>query len=79
MEYAFLRRGKSKVLLLDFSSALSDYNKAIELSPYYVDSYYERGIVHALLKDNIKACLDWYKAKELGEEHADKYINTYCK
>jgi tetratricopeptide (TPR) repeat protein len=45
-----LNCGKAKVVLKDYVGALKDFDKAIELYPFYVDAYALRGRVKSKLE-----------------------------
>ena len=59
----------------DYTGAIQDYNKAIELDPDFVDAYNNRGIDKHSLGDKIGAIQDYNKAIELDPYKADVYYN----
>ena len=59
----------------DYDKAISDYSKAIELNPNFVEAYSNRGVAFAYKKDYDKAILDYSKAIELNPEYAKAYSN----
>ena len=50
----------------DYSKALIDINKSIELNPDYAMAYNNRSYIYSQLGDYFKANQDFIKAKELG-------------
>ena len=59
----------------DFSGAIDDYGKAIELDPNYVGAYNNRGNSYANLKQYERAIDDYDKAIELDPNNAHAYNN----
>ncbi len=59
----------------DYTGAIQDYNKAIELDPDFVDAYINRGIDKHSLGDNIGAIQDFNKAIELDPDYARAYYD----
>jgi tetratricopeptide (TPR) repeat protein len=66
----FIYRGFSYFNLKEFSKAIGDYNKAIEIGPDAV-SYFWRGRSKLVLKQNIDAIADFDRAIELNFEQKD--------
>ena len=75
----YYNRGNAKNNQKDYSGAISDYNKAIEINPNYAETYYYRGIAKINISQKNSGCLDLSKAGELGYEKAYEMINKYCK
>ncbi len=67
------------VLLGDYSSALKEYNKAIELKKDFVEAIYNRGIVHIILGENTAACEDFLESSKMGSERGTKKYQFFCK
>ena len=63
--------------LEDYSGAIADFTKAIELKPDYAYAYNNRGI--AKIKAGLPYCSDMNKACELGEERACGWYNQDCR
>ena len=59
-------RGDAKMKHLDFSGAIEDYSKFIELKPNYPDVYYHRGSAKSKLGDHAGAMMDFNKGDDLG-------------
>ena len=55
--------------------AISDYTKAIEINPRYVDSYFNRGYSKDELKDYYGAISDYTKAIEINPNYYQAYGN----
>ena len=62
----YLNRGVSKDDLQDYTGAIADYTKAIEIDPNLAQAYYNRGLSKYNLQDYYGACQDARKAQELG-------------
>ena len=59
----------------DYSGAISDYTKALEINPQYADAYYGRGIAKYNLKDYYGALSDFTKAIEINPKLKRAYNN----
>lgn len=62
--------------------AISNYNKAIELNPRYVDAYHNRGVAHERMKDFDLALNDYLTATSIDPNYSLSYIgrgNMYLK
>ena len=70
-----LENGNAKYNLRDYSGAILDYNKAIEINPYYTEAYYKRGNAKRDIGDNHGAIQDYNKAIEINPNDADAYLN----
>lgn len=75
-------RGRCFARLKDFSSALMDYGKAIELKPDYASAYHNRGIAYNRLKDYDAAVSDLETALSLDPKLTGAYFelgNAYAR
>ncbi len=68
-------RGNIRVSQNQLESALSDYEKAIELAPYAPDPYLNRGIVYERLEEWSEAIADYNRVLELDPEDPLAYNN----
>ena len=76
---AYYWRGYSKSNLKNYTGAIADYTKAIELKPVHVsNSYLERGRAKLELGQKDSGCLDLSKAGELGNGFAYLLIKIHC-
>ena len=64
--------------LKNFSEAIDDYTKAIELDSNDAIAYGNRGINKDSIGDLSGACEDWKVAVSLGDEEAKKWITDKC-
>ncbi len=71
----YYNRGIDKYDAGDYSGAISDYNKAIEINPRYAKAYNNRGNAKSKLGDNSGAISDYSKAIEINPRDAYAYIN----
>ena len=62
----------------DYSGAIVDYTKAIEINPKDADAYGNRGISKELIGDLEGACSDWRKASSLGHDEAAQWVRNQC-
>lgn len=66
MAIAHYNKGVILILMQDYTSALSAFNKAIELKPDFGESFYNRGYVYFRLGNRTAGTADLSKAGELG-------------
>ncbi len=76
-DFAFVYYNKGNFLAAqkDYRSAVSNYGKAIELDPYFSESYFGRGLSYIFLNEEEPAKLDLSKAGELGIYRAYNLLN----
>lgn len=55
---AYINRGNAHLELQDYDKAISDYSKALELSPDSIDALKNRGLVYEMKGDHINALTD---------------------
>jgi lipoprotein NlpI len=75
---AYYNRGLARGRLNDYSGAIKDFDRVIELNPEYKEAYYNRGIANFFIGRQHDACYDWRKAHSMGHYEADKAIKAYC-
>ena len=71
----YYNRGLEKYNAGDYSGAIADYTKAIDLDPKYHNAYLRRGIAKANLGGYSGAIADYTKAIELGPGNKSAYRN----
>ncbi len=71
----YLFNAERKLNSNNFSGALHDYNKAIEINPANEKAYYNRGITKYALQDYDGAIEDYTKAIELNPKNENTYNN----
>ena len=79
-EDAYFLRGRIYLIKYkDYSKAVADFDKYIELDPFYSYSYYYRGIAKYNLEDYANACKDFELAEYYGGEELkeDSYLSLY--
>ncbi len=57
---AYFNRGLAKYYQEDYTGAIADYTKAIEIDPKLAAAYYNRGAAKARLKDYTGAIADYF-------------------
>lgn len=62
---AYSNRASALFQIQDFSAALNDVNKALELKPDAPEDYYKRGLIKVALDDREAAAIDMRKAADL--------------
>jgi tetratricopeptide (TPR) repeat protein len=72
---AYNNRGLAKKNSKDFSGAIQDFNKAIQINPNSINAYYNLGNAHLLLKDFSGAIQDFDKAIEINPKFEIAYYN----
>jgi tetratricopeptide (TPR) repeat protein len=74
-ELAYYNRGVVFKNEKRYIEAINDFNKAIELQPFYSEAYNNRGIIFSGEKRNDMAIKDFNKAIELKPDNAQAYNN----
>ena len=72
---AYQNRGIIKQKFSDFSGAVNDFNKAIELDPKDAELYYNRGYSKTDLSNYSEAIDDYSKAIEINPNYTSAYAN----
>ncbi len=78
-EYLYQRRATCYTYLKNYSEALKDYNKTLEINPFLAEPYYNRGVCYYHIQQVEKACEDWKKSSSMGYKNADNLLIKYCK
>lgn len=68
-------RGLAKYSLGDFEGAIFDFNKSIEINPYFSYNYQYRGICKSQLQRYHDALRDFADAIHRGPNNADVFVN----
>jgi len=73
--YGWIARGNSKDNFGDFDGAISDYNSAIKLKPYFPEALNNRGIVYNKINKFDSAIADFNIAIKLKPNYPEAYSN----
>ena len=63
----------------DNNGEISDYDKAIQINPNYLQAYANRGFAKKDAGDLDGACSDWRKVVLLGNKDANQWISYFCR
>ena len=69
----YLNRGTTYVAKGEYDRAISDFNKALEINPGYIETYNIRGGVYSRKGQNDEAISDYSKAIEIDPEDVRAY------
>jgi tetratricopeptide (TPR) repeat protein len=72
---AYSNRGTIRQIFEDFSGAISDFNKAIQLNPNDAEIYYNVAISYESYKNYNKAIDNYTKAIKLNSNYTNAYVN----
>jgi len=75
---SFYNRGTMIGKLGDYVRAIEDFDKAIEINPYFAEAYFNCGLAKYNLGDINGACLYWSTAGKLGYYGAYELIKEHC-
>jgi len=73
--FSWYALGNSDIEKKDFKAAIVNYTKAIQLEPYLVRSYVDRGLMYNQTGDYQSAMRDYTKAIELDKNLIAAYLN----
>lgn len=71
----YFSRAEAKYAQKDYSGAIADYNKVIEIDPNHAEAYDKRGSAKLGQEDYSGALSDYTKAIEINPEFAGVYFN----
>jgi tetratricopeptide (TPR) repeat protein len=71
----FYKQGMTKAAQKNYSGAIADFNKAIQLNPNGGLAYFQRGLAHYNRKDTREAIADYNQAIQLGPKLGIFYRN----
>jgi len=72
----YLKRGDIDIGQGNFSQAISDYTKAIEINPSYAEAYHNRASAYLSKKDFANATADIIRANKLGDKGDYQFPET---
>jgi len=75
---SYLKSGNEKEKLKDYTGAIADYSKALEIDPGYAEAYCRRGLSEIESGQHSTGCIDLKKAAELGFKKANEAIKEKC-
>ncbi len=74
-DVAYNNRGTIYYEKGEYDMAIADYNKAVAISPRYIEAYYNRAKVYNATKQYELAISDYSKAIEINPKLTEAYIN----
>jgi len=77
--YGYRNRCNLKYDMKNYMAAIDDCNKAIELMPNDITSYFIRAKVFNMLGNIPSACIDWKKGASMGDKNAEEMYSLRCK
>jgi tetratricopeptide (TPR) repeat protein len=72
----FYKRGLEKARQKDYAGAIEEFNHAIQLNPYFAETYLQRGLAYYDLGNILHAVSDYTEALKLNPESIEAY---YCR
>jgi tetratricopeptide (TPR) repeat protein len=72
-ELAYFSRAVAKDHFKDYTAAIANFTKAIEIKPDYKEAYYYRGLIKYKIQDIEGALSDAKKAIELGYKNSENH------
>ncbi|MBO3460221.1 tetratricopeptide repeat protein [Aetokthonos hydrillicola Thurmond2011] len=76
MNDEFYNRGLEKANTKDYTGAIEDFTRALELDPYFVEAYFQRGLAYYDSGEVLKAVFDYTEALKLNPQSVEAY---YCR
>jgi tetratricopeptide (TPR) repeat protein len=74
----YFKSGLAKAKKYDYTGAISDYDKAIELDSKFAKAYYWRGDAKFAMGDKQCACTDLYTSRTLGCSNHNSSYEADC-
>ncbi|MDM3861716.1 MAG: tetratricopeptide repeat protein [Aphanizomenon gracile PMC644.10] len=71
----FILRGLERLKTGDYTGAITDFTKAIDINPNRADAYFFRGCVHSDERNYNNAIADYTKAIEVDTDYINAYLN----
>ena len=65
--------GESDKFFKNYASAITDFDKALEINPLFANAYYHRGLARFYCNDISGAMIDWNKAIKIDPIYKDIY------
>jgi len=75
---AYDSRAEIKLNQNNYKGAIEDCKTAIQIDPYYANSFFIMGIAYYKLGETSKACENWSKAGQYGIDDAYEQISKNC-
>jgi Flp pilus assembly protein TadD len=72
---AYRERGYRLQSVGDFSGALMNYEKAVQIDPNYAEVHNDLGVIHESMGDEKKALMMYKKALDIDPDHLGTYTN----
>jgi len=66
-------KSETRLNTMDYSGAIADFDKAIQINPMFANAYYHRGVAKIYCRDRIGAMLDLSRAIEIDPSYGKIY------
>jgi len=74
----YLNRGNCYYNRNQFTKAIADYTRLLEIKPGFTPALSNRGICYYFIKKTDKACADWKRAISLGDDSQKEHYEKHC-
>lgn len=74
----YLNRGNCYYYRNQFTKAIADYTRLLEIKPGFTPALSNRGICYFFTKKTDKACADWKRAISLGDDSQEEHYKKHC-
>ena len=75
MEQEYYQRGIKQARICNYTQAIQEFTKAIEIKPEFVDAYYRRGLAYFKIEQFDKAIADYNSSLNLNSQQIEVYFS----
>ena len=73
--YAYFKKGQNRSNAADYDTAITEFNRAIQLNPAYARAYFKRGFAKSKIGDSAGAIDDYTHAIKFNPKYTTAYYN----